>query len=251
MPSRMLKESIKTSDQIDALTAFEEVVFYRILVTVDDFGCMEGKPTVVKNQLFPTKENVTTKSIRDALAKLESTGLLQIYYKDDHPYIYVCKFADHQRLRKRVRRFPNPEECLTIDGQLSATCGQLSASGGQLSATCGQLPLEEEVEEELELEEEEKKNERTAFDVALDEFRKYRKQIGKKLTPKAETMLLNELEKISGGDEETKIKILDRSIMNGWTGVFPLKEDRHGKKDYEQHEYKPGELDALLVDLDK
>lgn len=244
MPNRMLKESIKTSDQIDALTAFEEVVFYRILVTVDDFGCMEGKPVIVKNQLFPTKENVTTKSIRDALTKLESTGLLRIYYKDDHPYIYVCKFGDHQRLRNRVRKFPNPDECL------SATCGQLSATCGQASADCDKLPLEleEELELELELEEElkPKKKERTAFDASLDEFKKYRKQMGKKLTPLAETKLLNELERLAPGDDSAKIAILDRSICNGWTGVFPLK----GKKDHGYQEHPSGNLDALLVDLD-
>ena len=90
--------------------------------------------------------------------------------------------------------------------------------------------------------------EEDALSRSLDEFRSYRKQIGKKLTPLAETRLMNELEKLSGGDKETKIEILNRSIMNGWTGVFPLKEQK--KRDYEEHPVQPGKFDHLFVDLD-
>jgi len=250
MPNRIIKESIKTSVEIDSLSWFEEVCFYRILVTVDDYGCMDGRTTVVRNQLFPTKDSVTSKSIETALSTLETKGLIRKYFHEGHPYIFVTNWEKHQRIRNRERKFPDPDECPSED--LSATRGQLTATRGQLSATCCQLSADCGLESNpIQSESESNPKGQTPFAVALDEFRKYRKQIGKKLTPKAETMLLNELEKISGGDEETKIKILDRSIMNGWTGVFPLKEDRHGKKDYEQHDYKPGELDALLVDLDK
>lgn len=86
----------------------------------------------------------------------------------------------------------------------------------------------------------------TPFASALEEFKKYRRQLGKKLTPLAETKLLNELERLAPGDDATKIAILDQSICNGWTGVFPLK----GKKDHGYQEHPSGNLDALLVDLD-
>lgn len=86
----------------------------------------------------------------------------------------------------------------------------------------------------------------TPFASALEEYKKYRRQIGKKLTPLAETKLLNELERLAPGDDATKIAILDQSIMQGWTGVFPLK----GKKDHGYQEHTGGNLDALLVDLD-
>ena len=67
MPNRVIKESIKRSPQIDALTWFEEVVFYRLMVTADDYGCMDARPVLLKNELFPTKENITKKSIEDAV----------------------------------------------------------------------------------------------------------------------------------------------------------------------------------------
>ena len=35
-------------------------------------------------------------------------------------------------------------------------------------------------------------------------------------------MLLTELNKLSDGDTNKAIEILQRSIINGWKGVFPL-----------------------------
>ena len=78
MPNRVIKESIKRSPQIDALTWFEEVVFYRLIVTADDYGCIDGRPVLIKNELFPTRENVTRKSVEDAITKLVAVGLIVI-----------------------------------------------------------------------------------------------------------------------------------------------------------------------------
>ena len=58
MPNRILKESICVSDDIDGLSWFEEVVFYRLLVNCDDYGRFDGRPAVLKNRLFPLKESV-------------------------------------------------------------------------------------------------------------------------------------------------------------------------------------------------
>lgn len=237
MPNRIIKESIKTSDEIDSLSWFEEVMFYRILVTVDDYGCMDGRITVVRNQLFPTKDNVTSKSIETALSTLETNGLIKKYFFQGHPYIQVAKWEKHQRVRGAIRKFPDPSECDAE--QIAADCGELR----QVAANCGEIPPKSNPNP---IQSESNTNARTPFDASLEEFRKYRRQLGKKLTPLAETKLLNELERLAPGDDATKIAILDQSICNGWTGVFPLK----GKKDHGYQEHPSGNLDALLVDLD-
>ena len=88
----------------------------------------------------------------------------------------------------------------------------------------------------------------SAFEIAMEEFRQHRKFIKKPMNELSEKKLLNELERLSGGDEAKKIAILDQSIRNGWQGVFQLK-DGYRKQNYEQH---PAEnLDHLLVNLDE
>ena len=43
MPNRIIKESICRSEEIDSLSWFEEVLFYRLIVTCDDFGRYDGR----------------------------------------------------------------------------------------------------------------------------------------------------------------------------------------------------------------
>lgn len=108
----------------------------------------------------------------------------------------------------------------------------------------------QEKEEEKE-EEKEKDNIKavTPLDIALDEFRQYRKEKHNPLGEIAEKKLLKELDRLSGGNEETKIQILDQSIRNGWAGVFELR-NRKASGGYEQHKVTDADLNHLLVNLD-
>lgn len=122
MPNRIIKESIKLSDQIDRLSWFEEVVYYRLIVSADDYGCCDGRSIVLKNDLFPTKENITKKAIEDAIRKLASVGLLHCYEVSGKPYLLFPTWEKHQRIRNKHRKYPEPP-----DGYLTANCCQMSA----------------------------------------------------------------------------------------------------------------------------
>ena len=123
MPNRIIKESVKQSPQIDSLSWFEEVVFYRMIVTADDYGCLDGRVVLLKSILFPTRENVSKKNIEDAITKLVSVGLLCSYTVNGMPYLFFPTWEKHQRVRNKHRKFPEPPE---ID--LSANCCQMSAN---------------------------------------------------------------------------------------------------------------------------
>jgi len=47
MPNRIIKESICRSEEIDSLSWFEEVLFYRLIVTCDDFGRYDGRAKII------------------------------------------------------------------------------------------------------------------------------------------------------------------------------------------------------------
>lgn len=134
MPNRIIKESIKRSPEIDRLSWFEEVVFYRLIVTADDYGRLDGRPVVLKNDLFPTKDTITRKSIEDALAKLVSVGLLVPYVDAESgmPYYYFPKWDKHQRVRDSKEKYPAPQACGN-SRQIAANCGEHP----QNAANCG------------------------------------------------------------------------------------------------------------------
>ncbi|MBE5977852.1 MAG: DUF4373 domain-containing protein [Paenibacillaceae bacterium] len=56
---------------------------------------------------------------------------------------------------------------------------------------------------------------------AILRFMDYREELKKPLTDDAITLLIKELQDI-GKTTNERIAILNRSIMNGWTGIFPL-----------------------------
>lgn len=59
---------------------------------------------------------------------------------------------------------------------------------------------------------------------AILDFIEYRKKIKSPMTPRAIELLLSKLNKLSP-DKATQIKIINQSILNGWKGVFSLKEE--------------------------
>jgi hypothetical protein len=59
------------------------------------------------------------------------------------------------------------------------------------------------------------------FKEAIRDFIEFRKEKKKPLTARGFELFIRKLEKLAS-DEETKIKIIEQSIENSWTGVFPL-----------------------------
>lgn len=108
MPNRILKESIRESDSIDSLNWFQEVLFYRLIVSCDDYGRFDGRVSVIKNRLFPLKEDLTLKAVSEAIQKLVSAGLVVLYEYDGKPYLYLPTWTAHQNVRAKRSKYPDP-----------------------------------------------------------------------------------------------------------------------------------------------
>lgn len=104
MPTRYLKPGIRDSEAIDQLSPLAEVLFYRLLVTVDDYGRYDGRPAMIKAQCFPIRDKVTAKNCEDLLSELQRSGLVLLYSVDGKPYLQVCKWENIPRSAKS--KFP-------------------------------------------------------------------------------------------------------------------------------------------------
>lgn len=109
MPNRILKESVCASDSVNKLSWFEEVLFYRLIVNCDDYGRFDGRVSIIKNRLFPLKENLTGKTVAEAISKLESAGLVALYEFEGKPYLYLPGWNDHQNVRAKKSKYPEPK----------------------------------------------------------------------------------------------------------------------------------------------
>ena len=111
MPNRILKESVCSSDTIDELSWFEEAFFYRLIVCCDDFGRFDARTAILKNRLFPLKDDLTKKAVEEAVRKLASVGLVVLYEFDGRPYLYLPSWDRHQNRRATKSKYPDPEKC--------------------------------------------------------------------------------------------------------------------------------------------
>lgn len=128
MPNRILKESICTSDSIDRLGWFDEVLFYRLIVNCDDYGRFDGRPVIIKNRLFPLKENLTAKTVARAIEKLASAGLVTLYAFEGKPYLYLPTWNHHQSVRAKFSKYPAPEDGCERMKSSASNCNQMNAN---------------------------------------------------------------------------------------------------------------------------
>ena len=119
LPNRIIKESICTSEDIAGLSMGAEILFYHLMVKVDDFGVYFGNEQIIKNTCFPLKSSeIKVKQVESWLNELVKSGLLFAYVAEDgKKYVQFTKWAKHQQIRAKKSKYP----------LFDSTCNQLIA----------------------------------------------------------------------------------------------------------------------------
>lgn len=84
--------------------------------------------------------------------------------------------------------------------------------------------------------------------AVLNEFIQNRKQMKSPMTNLAIKKLVNNLKKL-GNSKEEQIMILERSIANGWKGIFPLDEKDKQKLKKQIKKNKPEEIPVYMQEF--
>jgi hypothetical protein len=122
LPNRIIKESVCSSDNLDRLSWFEEVLFYRLIVNCDDFGRMDARPAIIRARLFPLK-SLTDSQIEKALTSLRSAAMIDLYEVDGRSYLQMRTWNRHQSIRAKKSKYPAPDDVNT----LASNCMQMQA----------------------------------------------------------------------------------------------------------------------------
>jgi hypothetical protein len=112
VPNRFIKESICTSENLDRLTAEEEVFCYRLIVNCDDFGRFHADPILLRSRLFPRRtEKIKPQDIVKWLFALSETAkMIGLYKNGDKIYLQFIKWSEHQQKRANTSKFPAPDD---------------------------------------------------------------------------------------------------------------------------------------------
>lgn len=108
MPTRLIKESCRTSANLQRVQDFSERLFWRLLTTADDYGRCLASPAIVRANCFPLADNIALKKIEGALSDLASHHLLSLYTIGDRSYAHFITFELHQgKPRAKHSKYPS------------------------------------------------------------------------------------------------------------------------------------------------
>lgn len=111
MPNRIIKESIRGSDDLASVSPEAERLFWRLVVSVDDFGRFDARPkTIVGQCLTAFLGDISEEQVEGWLLELERVGIVELYTVEDRPFLVLTKWGRHQRVRAKDSKFPSPEE---------------------------------------------------------------------------------------------------------------------------------------------
>ena len=106
--NRMIKDTIRTSKTINAMSDFQFRLWVYLITYVDDYGRGSADEELIKGLVFPRRKRVSEKDIGEALAGLAGMGCINLYHVDGESYFYFPKWSDHQRIQSKKSKFPEP-----------------------------------------------------------------------------------------------------------------------------------------------
>lgn len=109
MPSRIIKESITTSESLYSVSADAERLFWRLVVKADDYGLYYGNPRILSSMCFPLDPPKDQKIV-GWLNELVVAGMVGTYTapEDGKQYLKLLSWDKHQQTRAKKSKYPLP-----------------------------------------------------------------------------------------------------------------------------------------------
>jgi len=111
MPNRILRESICTSESIDKLSIEAERLFYRLIVSCDDYGVLDARIPIIKSKCFPLiSDDIIDNQLISWLKELEAQKMIFLYENSDHKYLKMSSWERYQQVRAKRSKYPLPDD---------------------------------------------------------------------------------------------------------------------------------------------
>jgi hypothetical protein len=209
LPTRYLKSEICDSETLDSLSPLAEVLFYRLLVTVDDFGRLDARQSYVKAKCFPVRDSITAKDCEKLLIELHEKRVIFLYEIDSRRYLQMSKWTN--KPRSDTSKYPAKiTECIQVYTDVKQCKANppvtVTETVTVTSTKVQSLTLPDYVSQTI-----------------FMDFRTHRTKIKKPMTDHAASLLIKELVKLkeSGYDPN---ECLNTAIMNGWQMPYAPKD---------------------------
>ena len=217
MRARMLKPGFFRNEDLAKLDPHVRLLFAGLWCIADREGRLEDRPLRIRADVFPYEDV----DVEAGLSSLREAAFLERYEVDGVKYIQILAFKKHQNAHCREPASEIPAPCEHCAGTVPNGCPDDAGP-----AEYGIRNTETGVATQL-------KGARASPALpdwlphdAWRDWHNFRNQ-RKGWTPKARELSLATLRRLHA-DGNDPVKVINRSIERGWTGLFPLPEnERH------------------------
>lgn len=109
---RTIKPDFFKSERIDAFKSDTvRLLFVGLWTYVDDYGRGRDDARLVRAEIFPLRDDMTTGEVEKMLVELTEHGVIARYSVGGKRYLHVTNWDEHQRVsRPTESKFPPPED---------------------------------------------------------------------------------------------------------------------------------------------
>ena len=235
---RMFTQKITESDAFLEMPLSSQAFYFHLCMNADDDGFVKNPKGIAK--LVGASEDDFKLLVMKSFVIMYDTGVIVIKHWRMHNLLRKDRYTKSNYLEERNQLYIKENGAYTLDetkgeklpGNQMATKWQ--PNGNPVKESIVKDSVDKGSKEEESIEKEKGTNvpkKKTVYfpqneelDNAFQEFLAMRKYIKKPIsTQQAITRKLNKIEKLSGGDDDLAIKIINQSTDNCWLDIYTLK----------------------------
>lgn len=242
---RMFAKAIIDSDAFLDMPQSTQLLYFHLSMRADDDGFINNPKSIMRN-VKCNDDDLTLLAAKKFIINFGS-GIVVIKHWKIHNYIAKDRYKE--------TKYKQEKSMLSLDENNSYTLEE-----NNMYTECIQPVYEMDTQVRLgkdrlgkdSIDNNKKEKRKTEFDLLIEgytedlqlrntiyEFLKMRKAIKAPMTSNALKLMLNKLDRLAPNDIhcDTRIAILEQSIMNSWKGIFELKEELKKKVVPEDRHY--------------
>lgn len=222
---RMFAKTIIDSDAFLDMPLSTQALYFHLSMRADDDGFLNN-PRKISRTIGASEDDLKLLIAKNFIIPFDN-GIVVIKHWRIHNYIAKDRYKPTVYEEEMKMLTQKKNGAYTLDDSSYTECIQ------DVYNSDTQIRLDKNREDKDRLDKSSKDKRKEPYypgDELLDEaFTDYvamRKHIKAPMTDKAIKLAMNKLEKLSGGDNDKAIQILNQSVENSWKGLFPLHEDK-------------------------
>lgn len=151
MPNRVIREGLIDSERVQQLDEPTQLFFVKLMLKADDYGSYTGNSHLLRAALYPFGTDSVLQDIPLRIERCIAAGLISVYAVGGLKYLYIHKFGQHVRQKKR--RFPEPPKniCDPNEKPMNSDCAAIDVHSCKQESLSYLLPTRAESESETNL----------------------------------------------------------------------------------------------------